>query len=56
MADKSNYRTDCFAHKGNKCSALTVMNCYNCNFYKKAGTEFDSLRALKASKAARKES
>lgn len=37
--DKTNYRTDCFAHKGNKCNALKVMNCHNCNFYKKEKDE-----------------
>ena len=55
MADKSNYRKDCFAYKDiNKCAALTTMNCYKCKFYKKAGTELDSL--INANKAARKES
>ena len=40
--DKTNYRTDCFAHKGTKCNALKVMNCHNCNFYKKAKGKAES--------------
>lgn len=38
-------KKDCFAYRnwcGGSCSALTKLNCDNCNFYKPAGTECDS--------------
>lgn len=41
MAEKK----DCFAYKAaGKCAALTTMDCDNCGFYKKRGTECDTCR------------
>lgn len=38
-------KEDCFAFKRNGlCTALTKMNCDNCRFYKKAGTQCDTCK------------